>query len=290
MHCRECGYALWNLSEPTCPECGTGFDLHDYRFEPGTAEFLCPLCGHAHAGRTPYGLPGLVWRNCEGCGERIDVDQMAVRPAGDEPVPAELISRTAMTWTNRDRLGVVRAWWQTIRLIVTRPADVGRRLAYFDLFDDGAWFVSFSYMILFCVLGVILGLSSIYAGELEPVYFYGALYVPCGIVFSIVVPPAVMMIAAFAAHPFLVTFTDPRHGFNRTVSSLCLGQWPAGLLVLAIVPHAGPVLAAVVCFAMTVFAARVLAAVQQVNVVVAWAACVSLPIAVVLFVGFMTLF
>src|SRR5690606_13268834 len=69
MHCRECDYALWNLTEARCPECGSPFDVGDYVFERGTVAFACPLCGHEHDGMGPLYQPWLGRDStCRGCG------------------------------------------------------------------------------------------------------------------------------------------------------------------------------------------------------------------------------
>jgi hypothetical protein len=80
MKCKNCDYALWNLTEPRCPECGTGFDVQQYWFAPGSVIFKCPFCQHPHEGRDARGLPFDAGK-CEGCGQLLVVEQMAVQPA-----------------------------------------------------------------------------------------------------------------------------------------------------------------------------------------------------------------
>ncbi|MBN1511687.1 MAG: hypothetical protein JXB13_06710 [Phycisphaerae bacterium] len=84
MHCVNCGYLLFNLTRPVCPECGRTFRVSDYRFEPGCVEYLCPSC------LTPLegGLPtaDLARRPCAHCGVPLDPETLAVRPIGPHAV------------------------------------------------------------------------------------------------------------------------------------------------------------------------------------------------------------
>jgi hypothetical protein len=45
-HCEECGYNLWGLPEPRCPECGRPFT----RVEAGPP-WTCPQCGEECEGQ-----------------------------------------------------------------------------------------------------------------------------------------------------------------------------------------------------------------------------------------------
>lgn len=87
MKCRNCGYTLWNLTEPRCPECGHRFDVQSYWFPIGSVVFKCPFCGHRHPGRDARGLPFDAGR-CEGCGQMLVVEQMPVEPV-DAAHPVE---------------------------------------------------------------------------------------------------------------------------------------------------------------------------------------------------------
>ncbi|MHC4609441.1 MAG: hypothetical protein ACYS7M_03745, partial [Planctomycetota bacterium] len=57
MHCIHCGYLLFNLPRPVCPECGLPFDVCAYRFEPQVVHFACPACDQEYAGNDQRGLP-----------------------------------------------------------------------------------------------------------------------------------------------------------------------------------------------------------------------------------------
>ena len=50
MHCRNCEYALWNLTTRECPECGTAFRPSEYEFVPQSVRFCCPHCDHPYYG------------------------------------------------------------------------------------------------------------------------------------------------------------------------------------------------------------------------------------------------
>jgi len=80
MRCRECGYQLWNLPARRCPECNLVFAPSLYRFAPFRVEFLCPHCSTVYYGSGRYGHVEPVQFQC-GCGRRIHMDEMVLRPA-----------------------------------------------------------------------------------------------------------------------------------------------------------------------------------------------------------------
>ncbi|MFI4915341.1 MAG: hypothetical protein ACIAS6_02400 [Phycisphaerales bacterium JB060] len=76
MRCPRCQYALWNLTEPTCPECGRGFELGEWDFSGCDARFACAACGDRLPGTTPRALP----LACPACGEAVDARAAPVVP------------------------------------------------------------------------------------------------------------------------------------------------------------------------------------------------------------------
>lgn len=74
MRCPRCQYALWNLREPVCPECGRGFELGEWDFSGSDAGFACMACGATLPGATPKELPP----KCPACGDAIDARAASV--------------------------------------------------------------------------------------------------------------------------------------------------------------------------------------------------------------------
>jgi hypothetical protein len=54
-HCQNCGYNLWGLPEPRCPECGKPFT----RLDAGPS-WVCPQCGEECEGQ---------FAQCWNCGQ-----------------------------------------------------------------------------------------------------------------------------------------------------------------------------------------------------------------------------
>lgn len=72
-----------------------------------TRDLLCPRCG--------YNLRGLHEYRCPECGDPFD--------------PAAL-SESQLPWTHRRRLGRVRAYWQTVELVVLHPKQLAAEMAH----------------------------------------------------------------------------------------------------------------------------------------------------------------
>lgn len=114
MQCRKCKYPLWNLSVPSCPECGEPFDVQSYWFEPGTVVFKCPLCGHRHPGDGPRGMPFDAGR-CEGCGQILAIEQMPVEPTD----PSNPVAPThEEMYERRPRSPEARRAWIALAVVV----------------------------------------------------------------------------------------------------------------------------------------------------------------------------
>lgn len=118
MHCQNCAYPLINLTEPRCPECGEGFDLRDFRFEPGSVAFACPDCGHQHEGDGPNYQPSdAESMACRGCGHDIAVATMRVVPLVGELHAAPTQLTPWDQWCHRNE-----SWWKLLKSKGWRPA------------------------------------------------------------------------------------------------------------------------------------------------------------------------
>lgn len=89
MHCRNCDYALWNITSRECPECGTAFRPSDYEFVPQSLRFCCPHCDHPYFGTGDKGHIEPKSFACLRCGRPVSMDDMVLRPGAlvPDPVP-----------------------------------------------------------------------------------------------------------------------------------------------------------------------------------------------------------
>jgi RNA polymerase subunit RPABC4/transcription elongation factor Spt4 len=79
MRCGKCGYALWNLNQPRCPECGRAFAATDWEFEPGSVRFACVECGET-LDVTSFGNDETT---CPACGSEMEWGSVRVTPLRD---------------------------------------------------------------------------------------------------------------------------------------------------------------------------------------------------------------
>lgn len=79
MKCASCGYSLWNLREPRCPECGESFNVEDWTFESGTVRFHCNACDYPLMHRQPGYGPA----RCNNCNEIIAWSDVRVVPVSE---------------------------------------------------------------------------------------------------------------------------------------------------------------------------------------------------------------
>ena len=135
MHCLRCGYLLFNLTRPECPECGERYDAERYRFAPGAVSFHCPHCDQPYYGNDPQGLPWPREFACAECGRQIRLQEMRVVPQ----IP-DAVGWSGSVWDNRKRIGFWRAWWQAAGAIVLRPSQFFRNHVGTSTFE--AWLFS----------------------------------------------------------------------------------------------------------------------------------------------------
>jgi hypothetical protein len=79
MRCVTCGYALWNLNQPRCPECGRSFAVTDWDFAPGSVSFACAGCG-ASLYESSFGMDEVMCSNCDSAVDWSCVRVIPVRP------------------------------------------------------------------------------------------------------------------------------------------------------------------------------------------------------------------
>jgi len=82
MKCINCGYALWNLRVPRCPECGMVFDVRGWQFEPGSVHFACSSC---EAVLDEQSIGG-GWTACQSCGRKLRWSEVRVVPLEENTI------------------------------------------------------------------------------------------------------------------------------------------------------------------------------------------------------------
>lgn len=232
MHCRTCSYSLFNLREPRCPECGTGFDLRGYRFKPGTVAFACIHCDSLHAGEGPNYLPGtgdtVV---CQSCGLEMPTPSMRVVPL----VPleqAEALNADIIPWEERPQLSFFKAWWRTLMMSIGSPSEIGKRItesaslanAYgfaFWIWFPGIFFLTAIVALFFVVLFFAVG------GSITVDDILTAMGIVLGlIVLMFGVPLLVMLLVGFPAHLCLRLWKSAKHPVRCTLVASLYGTGP----------------------------------------------------------------
>lgn len=236
MHCRTCGYDLWNLAEPRCPECGNGFDLRTYRFTPGTVAFACPGCGNLHAGAGERYLPATAGTAvCQGCGEPMEVTRMRVVPL--VPNPPDAVG-SVLPWEDRASLGWWRAWWRTTKLGMLDPGQVPRQAR-----PGGTWATSYFYAATTYTIGIavnvlllvgffaVLGVIAVVGGGSS----FSAIEVLFLAAIAVLAPLMMFLFAAAPAHLFLWLFAPERKGgIGMTARFVNYAQAPVILMAIPV--------------------------------------------------------
>lgn len=248
MQCRTCGYALWNLTEPRCPECGSGFDLRHYRFKPGAVAFGCPFCGALHEGSGAAYLPSEQdTAVCQSCQQVMPVASMRVVLLSDDPDAASI---NLLPWQDRGRIGWFRAWLATCKMAMVAPMDLARRVQAGSSWAEAFWFAGITHAVgvlvhavLALVIGGVIALVMLAAGDPDDAgmaamvtgVFFGVIAVS-GVLSMLLIPLALTGILGGAAHVFLRATGTTRHGFGATALAILYAQGP---MVLQAIPICG---------------------------------------------------
>jgi hypothetical protein len=246
MHCQHCGYLLWNLPTPACPECGVGFDIRRYRFRPGTVAFACPHCGQLHAGMGDRYLPATTDQaQCRACGHSMTVASMRVVPLTDNPKDAEASAAEAPPWEERQHVGRLKSWWATCMMALGSPAELGRRIGPRSDWKSAYWFavctlvpgLAVHGLLLFGLFALMAVASSGRAAGFLSFLGRSALVIPLVVLGTALVAPLVtVLLGAGAAHLFLRATGETRGGFGTTATCVLYGQAP---LLFAAAPVCG---------------------------------------------------
>lgn len=245
MRCQGCGYALWNLPEPRCPECGRAFDMREYVFRAGTVKFACPECGALRHGRgdryTPSALCEIV---CDACHKTIEVVRMRVVPTVDPPVEAEWRDKLVVPWETfsaDDGVHVAaQRWFSTFKLALMSPRVLARRFRESANPSDPFWFASLSWfvgffvpLLMIAIGGLVLVVATAGAARHGASLIEGlGLYAVMIAIFTFIGLPMAIALAITAstvfvwlpAHLLLFVTGGTRGGLGRTYRAVMYGH------------------------------------------------------------------
>ncbi len=241
MQCKVCDYRLWNLNSRECPECGTPFIPSDYEFAPNNVAFCCPYCDQSYYGTGPKGhlVPRIF--NCVSCGQRIDMDEMVLKPAADLNETETQPERNP--WLERKTHGLIKAWFKTIggaiawpgRLMLATP-QTGRTAEAFG-FACLVWALAgllgfgLTYM-PFVLLGIAgtANTSGLSTGVFVLIPFVTVIVGAC------VIPLVYMLLWGAVTHALLCLTGKRAAGIGRTYEALC---YSSGVNAVAAIPCVG---------------------------------------------------
>jgi hypothetical protein len=266
MFCKRCQYALWNLRERICPECGQPFLPSEYEFVANSVRFCCPQCGQDYYGTGPRGH--LVPRefDCIGCGEHLDMDRMVLLPT--EGIDERRTIPEPMPWLEKGFGRFPRRWastaWRGLftpaRLMSRTPAPsgAGPAIGFAALNIALAGSVSLSWTMVLIVVG-----GAGIAGLLVAV--------PIGIAVWFVL----FLLWALTTHVILWISGSHAYGLGRTVQAL---GYTSGAALFCSVPCVGIYVLPLALLAWIVAAAGALREAQGVGLLRASAAAAAPPV------------
>lgn len=112
MDCPGCNYALWNLTNRQCPECGRPWKPSEFDFTLNSVQFKCPHCAQSYYGTGEKGhlIPSSF--ECVSCHRPIAMDECVLEPT--EGVSEDRTKVAEQPWHNRAKIGRFRAFFRTI--------------------------------------------------------------------------------------------------------------------------------------------------------------------------------
>jgi hypothetical protein len=241
MFCKICNYALWNLKERTCPECGTGFAPSQFRFKPNAIRFLCPHCSQQYFGtsRTGHLVPDRF--DCVNCHQPIAMDQMVLVPAAG--VDERKTRARVNPWTDRIGRPKLRDWFKSVGLSLFVPGSLilatdistprARTLGFAVL--TAAIASAASIIMPFMVTAPFLVPLGINANGIEAIAVYGL-----GVMISGLLMYAIVPLYALIAHIILLG-GKPQHGLRVTMHAASMSSganllWGVPIMGLMIGP------------------------------------------------------
>jgi hypothetical protein len=235
MHCRTCGYALWNLGERTCPECGSDFLPSQFRFNPNTIRFLCPHCNQDYYGTDEQGHLSPRSFACIRCHAQIDMDDMLLLPT--EGVKEQHTRLARQPWLERgaDAGWLGARWFKTALRAMGSP---GPLMAVTPPSSSPGHALGFAFT-TWCVWG-ILALSPLLLMTVAPLALLGPRRLVGGLLVTIVLftlfPFIVILAWSGITHLLLTLLATPAYPFRRTVHAIA---YSSGVNMAAAIPCVG---------------------------------------------------
>ena len=285
MHCRKCGYGLWNLSAPFCPECAEPFGIRDFQFKLGTVAFACPYCAHLHLGQGARGLPcNHEKMACQGCGEVIRVGVMRVVVLADDDGGIGPIDADVLPWEDRQRLGWLRGWWMTCCMAMITPIRVATLIKLNARSDHAIRFAMVTYLIasgVHLVAGLVvafvmfglLRVDTINNNATMVTYMMGCTPALGGLAL-LGMPFLTLLVVSYPAQLFLHLTGESLGDANDTACCVLYGQG-AGILIG--IPVIGFFLMIVPLLWVMAATIAMVARVKRISVAQAAAACLWMP-------------
>lgn len=276
MHCKHCDYALWNLRDRICPECGNAFLPSDYEFVPNSIRFCCTECGQDYYGVDEKGHLVPTEFDCVRCGAPQRMDDMLVLPT--EGVTEEQTRPDPMPWVDGTHAGrPFRAWYATMGMAIGRPRRLMRALPDHASVARAWWFALISNTVFFGIgVGPILLWSLFSAGRLGGGAGLSAIL---GILFGALILMLAFVLAVtiwgLVAHG-LLRLTGPTYGtIGRTYQAIC---YSSACNFLVAIPLCGFYLFPVSMIWWSVVAGLMLATLQRVHGFRAALAAAMMPV------------
>lgn len=287
MNCVSCGYLLFNLEQPVCPECGRGFEVAWYRFEPGDVAFTCPHCAQTYFGNDAQGLPSPRAFECVKCHRSVSLREMRVVPQRGDAIGTRV---DASPWDDRRRLGLWRAWWRTATMTLVRPAALFRRHSgtsikeawYFAMMTLYIGYVPYAVfqMGLYAAIGTAITRSGVggpggAVPGMLPVSIMALIYVPMALVGPLIAPFIGSAIASIYIQPALWLLVPNRRSMECTFRTAMYSMGPGFLIA---VPICGNPVASVWCMVTLTIG------IKEVHGTTGWRAAIAvlwLPIALI---------
>ncbi|MEK6675847.1 MAG: Yip1 family protein [Planctomycetota bacterium] len=240
MKCERCGYLLFNLPGPQCPECGLMFDVSRYRFEPGSIAFQCPRCRQEYFGNDANGLPSPANFMCVQCAAPVSLYQMPVVPKRPDAMGRLGVPSP---WDQRLKLGFWQAWWQTLMMLLFKPSTFYRNhdgTSYVEAF----WFSMVSLYVGFipyCAFTTLLlfFMSKIMASTTSPppvifISFQIAMNVAVALFGPLLYPWVYGAFAVVFIHPALCVLASKRKSIGHTFRLAMYSLAPQSSLLVPI--------------------------------------------------------
>jgi hypothetical protein len=242
MNCTNCGYLLFNLRQPQCPECGQAFEITDYRFPPGEVAFGCPDCGQEYYGNDQQGLPSPRAFECVSCRRALTLQHLAVIPKSDAVLGSIAGSSP---WDRCKELGYWTAWWESWKMIMGSPSRFFRD--HGDQTYTGAWFFSMTSMYIGLIPYMIYqtlilwGVSKVATmtpggptGAAFPIQMLVITYVVSGVLIPLFAPYLAGAIWAVLIQPALWLLAPNRKSMDHTMRVAMYGMAPYALYLIPI--------------------------------------------------------